>query len=325
VPVLKCLMMTTAVLGISAGAAFAEYPEKAITLIVPWAAGGGTDAVARVLAGGMEKELGVSVNVVNKPGGGSVIGHSEMLTTKPDGYTLGFATAELATFYWAGQSQYKATDFNPIALVNFDSGAFHVSTAGEWKDVKTALEDIKSKPKGTFTVTGTATGAAYHLAFAGFLKANGVDPLAVTLVPSQGAAPGFQELAAGGASVVLSSLPEGMSMMQAGKTKPLTVFAEKRIAAFPDVPTAEEATGVAFSGGTWRGVVGPQNLPEDVTKKLSDAVVKVANSEEFTKFMNDKGFGMRVLDSEGFGGFLTEQYTQVGSIMNDLGIAQRKE
>jgi tripartite-type tricarboxylate transporter receptor subunit TctC len=325
VPVLKCLMMTTAVLGISAGAAFAEYPEKAITLIVPWAAGGGTDAVARMLAGGMEKELGVSVNVVNKPGGGSVIGHSEMLTTKPDGYTLGFATAELATFYWAGQSQYKATDFNPIALVNFDSGAFHVSTAGEWKDVKGALEDIKSQPNGTFTVTGTATGAAYHLAFAGFLKANGVDPLAVTLVPSQGAAPGFQELAAGGASVVLSSLPEGMSMMQAGKTKPLTVFAEQRIAAFPDVPTAQEATGVAFTGGTWRGVVGPQELPDDVKKKLSDAVVKVANSEEFTKFMNDKGFGKRVLDSEGFGQFLSEQYTQIGTIMNDLGIAQRKE
>lgn len=324
-PVLKCLMMTTAVLGISAGAAFAEYPEKAITLIVPWAAGGGTDAVARVLAGGMEKELGVSVNVVNKPGGGSVIGHSEMLTTKPDGYTLGFATAELATFYWAGQSQYKATDFNPIALVNFDSGAFHVSTAGEWKDVKSALEDIKSKPNGTFTVTGTATGAAYHLAFAGFLKANGVDPLAVTLVPSQGAAPGFQELAAGGASVVLSSLPEGISMMQAGKTKPLAVFAEKRIAAFPEVPTAEEATGIAFTGGTWRGVVGPQGLPDDVKKKLSDAVVKVANSEEFAKFMNDKGFGMRIMDSEGFGGFLSEQYTQIGTIMNDLGIAQRKE
>ena len=324
-PITICLMMSAAVLGISAGAAFAEYPQKAITLIVPWAAGGGTDAIARLLAGGMEKELGVSVNVVNKPGGGSVIGHSEMLSTKPDGYTLGFATAELASFYWAGQSQYKATDFNPIALVNFDSGAFHVSTAGEWKDVKSALADIKAKPAGTYTVTGTSTGAAYHLAFAGFLKANGVDPLSVTLVPSQGAAPGFQELAAGGSNVVLSSLPEGIAMMQAGKTKPLTVFAEKRIAAFPDVPTSEEATGVAFSGGTWRGVVGPQKLPDDVRKKLSDAVVKVANSEEFGKFMNEKGFGMRVLDTAGFGQFLTDQYTQVGTIMNDLGIAQRKE
>ena len=324
-PLLKSLIISAAVLGVSAGTVLAEYPEKAITLIVPWAAGGGTDAIARLLAGGMEKELGVSVNVVNKPGGGSVIGHSEMLSTKPDGYTLGFATAELASFYWAGQSQYKATDFNPIALVNFDSGAFHVSTSGDWKDVKAALADIKSKPTGTYTVTGTSTGAAYHLAFAGFLKANGVDPLSVTLVPSQGAAPGFQELAAGGSNVVLSSLPEGIAMMQAGKTKPLTVFAEKRIAAFPDVPTAEEATGVAFSGGTWRGVVGPQKLPADVQKKLSDAVVKVASSENFVKFMNDKGFGIRVLDTAGFGQFLTEQYTQVGTIMNDLGIAQRKE
>lgn len=322
---LKKIASSAIVLAISAGAAMAEFPEKPITLIVPWAAGGGTDAVARILASGLEKELGVSVNVVNKPGGGSVIGHSEMLTTNPDGYTLGFGTAELSTFYWAGQSEIKATDFNPIALVNFDSGAFHVSTSSDWTDVAAALEEIKAQPAGTFKVSGTGTGAAYHLAFAGFLKANGVDPLAVTLVPSQGAAPGFQELAAGGIDVVLSSLPEGMAMMQAEKSKPLAVFSEERIAAFPDVPTAEEATGKPFAGGTWRGVVGPQGLDPEVAKTLEDAVVKVGNSEEFVAFMNEKGFGLRVLGSEAFGEFLAEQHVQVGSIMNDLGIAQRKE
>lgn len=320
----RLLATTTAIL-ISAGAALAAFPEKPITLIVPWAAGGGTDAIARILAGGMEKELGVTVNVVNKPGGGSVIGHSEMLSTKPDGYTLGFGTAELSTFYWAGQSEIKATDFNPIALVNFDSGAFHVSTSSKWQDVKAALEDIKAQPAGTYKVTGTGTGAAYHLAFAGFLKSNGIDPLAVTLVPSQGAAPGFQELAAGGVEIVLSSLPEGISMMQAGKSKPLAVFAEQRIAAFPDVPTAEEATGNAFAGGTWRGVVAPQGLDPEVAKTLENAVLSVANSDDFKTFMNDKGFGLRILDSEGFGKFLAEQHVQVGAIMNDLGIAQRKE
>lgn len=320
----KLVTTTTAVL-ISAGAAFAAFPEKPITLIVPWAAGGGTDAIARVLASGMEKELGVTVNVVNKPGGGSVIGHSEMLSTMADGYTLGFGTAELSTFYWAGQSDIKATDFNPIALVNFDSGAFHVSTSSKWHDVKAALDDIKAQPAGTYKVTGTGTGAAYHLAFAGFLKSNGIDPLAVTLVPSQGAAPGFQELAAGGVEVVLSSLPEGISMMQAGKSKPLAVYAEQRIAAFPDVPTAEEATGNSFAGGTWRGVVAPQGLDPEVAKTLETAVIAVANSDDFKTFMNDKGFGLRVLDSEGFGNFLAEQHVEVGGIMNDLGIAQRKE
>ncbi|KEQ02921.1 ABC transporter substrate-binding protein [Pseudorhizobium pelagicum] len=319
------LTTTAAILAISAGAALAEYPEKPITLIVPWAAGGGTDAVARVLAGGLEKELGVSVNVVNKQGGGSVIGHSEMLTTNPDGYTLGFGTAELATFYWAGQADAKASDYTPIALVNFDSGAFHVSASSEYGDVKAALEAIKSQPAGTFKVTGTGTGAAYHLAFAGFLKANGLDPLAVTLVPSQGAAPGFQELAAGGVDFVLSSLPEGTAMMQANKSKPLAVFSDARIGAFPDVPTSEEATGVAFTGGTWRGVVGPQGLEPEVVKTLETAVLKVANSDEFQTFMEEKGFGVRVLDAQGFGDFLAEQHAQVGIIMNDLGIAQRKE
>ncbi len=319
------LMATVTCLVVSAGAAMADYPEKPITLIVPWAAGGGTDAVARVLADGLKKELGVSVNVVNKQGGGSVIGHTEMLTTKPDGYTLGFGTAELATFYWAGQADAKATDFNPIALVNFDSGAFHVSASSKFADVKAALEAIKAQPAGTFKVTGTGTGAAYHLAFAGFLKANGVDPLAVTLVPSQGAAPGFQELAAGGVDFVLSSLPEGTSMMQAGKSKPLAVFSAERVAAFPDVPSSEEATGVPFTGGTWRGVVGPQGLEPEVVKTLEAAVLKVANSDEFKTFTNDKGFGVRALDAQQFGAFLEEQHAQVGSIMNDLGIAQRKE
>ena len=322
---LKKLTTTVALIALSAGAAMADYPEKPITMIVPWAAGGGTDAVARILASGLEKELGVTVNVVNKVGGGSVIGHMEMLTAKPDGYTIGFGTAELSSFYWAGQADKKGTDFNPIALINFDPGAFHVSGSATYADVKAALEDIKAQPTGTYKVSGTSTGAAFHLAFAGFLKANGIDPLAVTLVPSQGAAPGFQELASGGVNFVLSSLPEGASMQQAGMSKPLAVFANERIAAFPDVPTSKEAAGVDFAGGTWRGVVGPQGLSDDVVSKLGGAMKNVVENEEFKKFMSEKGFGIQYLDQAGFAKFLEEQHTQVGQIMNDLGIAQRKE
>lgn len=322
---LKLLTISASILALTSTAALAAFPEKPITMIVPWAAGGGTDAVARILAQGLSEELGVQVNVVNKPGGGGVIGHSEMLNATTDGYTIGFGTAELATYYWAGQAEFKATDFTPIALVNFDAGAFHVSASSEWADMKSALEDIKAQPVGTYTVSGTAPGAAYHMAFAGFLKANGLDPLSITLVPSQGAAPGFQELAAGGVDVVLSSLPEGVAMMQAKRSIPLAVFSEERISAFPDVPTAEEATGVPFSGGTWRGVVAPQGTVAEIQDALSTAVMNVANSDEFKAFMDDKGFGIQLLDAEGFGTFLGEQSKQFGEIMNDLGIAQRSE
>ncbi|MFB9224094.1 tripartite tricarboxylate transporter substrate binding protein [Paracoccus cavernae] len=322
---MKKFMIAAAAVALGAGAAMAEFPEKPITLIVAWNAGGGTDAIARVVAAGMEKELGVTVNVVNKPGGGGVIGHSEMLNAKSDGYTLGFASAEIASYYWAGNAPFKADEFTPLGLVNFDASAFHISTDSPWTDAKAALEDIKAQPAGTYKLSGMGAGAAYHLAFAGFLKANGIDPLAVTHVPSQGAAPGFQELAAGGVQIIPSSIPEGLSMMQAGKSKPIAVLSETRIAAFPDVPTAEEATGVAFAGGTWRGVVGPKDLDPAAAEKLAAAVSAVANSEEFKSFMDEKGFGTAAYDPAAFATFLSAQHTGVGEIMNDLGLAQRKE
>lgn len=322
---LKLLTISASILAISTGAVLAEYPEKPITLIVPWSAGGGTDAIARILAQGLSDELGVKVNVVNKPGGGGVIGHSEILNADPDGYTIGFGTAEFATYYWAGQADFMATDMTPIALVNLDAGAFHVGASSEWADLATAVADIKSKPVGTYTMSGTGTGAAYHLAFAGFLKANGLDPLSITLVPSQGAAPGFQELAAGGVDIVLSSLPEGIAMMQAERSRPLAVFSAERIAAFPDVPTAEEGTGVVFAGGTWRGVIAPAETGTEVQSILEAAVLQVSQTEDFRSFMNDKGFGMQALGAEDFGAFLGDQSEQFGTIMNELGIAQRSE
>lgn len=318
-------MIAAAGIAVSAGVAIAEYPERPITMIVAWNAGGGSDAIARILAAGLEKELGVTVNVVNKPGGGGVIGHSEMLSTRPDGYTIGFATAEIASYYWTGNAQFKATDYNPIGLVNFDAGAFHIAADSEWQDLNQAIEAIKSQPAGTYKSSGNGAGSAYHLALAGMLKANGVDPLSVTHVPSQGAAPGFQELASGGVQIIPSSLPEGLSMMQANRSRPLAVLSPERLAAFPDVPTATEATGVAFEGGTWRGVVGPMGLSPEITAKLAAATEAVATSEEFTSFINEKGFGAAYYNPESFASFLESQHVDVGEIMNDLGLAQRQE
>ena len=316
---------TLAAATLGTGAALADYPERPITLIVSWNAGGGSDAIARVLAAGLEQELGVTVGVVNKPGGGGVIGHAEMLSAKPDGYTIGFGTAEMASFYWAGNAAFKATDFTPIGLVNIDPAAFQVATDSPWADAKAALADIGAQPAGTYKMSGMGTGSAYHLAFAGFLKANGLDPLAVTLVPSQGAAPGFQELVSGGVQIIPSSLPEGLAMQQAGKVRALAVLSEARNPAFPDVPTAEEATGVPFAGGTWRGVVGPQDLDPAVADRLAAAVTKVVTSEAFTTFMTEKGFGVVNLGPVEFGDFLAQQHEQFGTIMNDIGLAQRTE
>lgn len=305
------------------GVALADYPERPITMLVSWAAGGGTDAVARALAARIEAELGTPVNVVNRTGGAGVVGHTEMVNARPDGYTIGLASAELSTYYWSGTAQFTAKDVTPIALVNLDASAFNVGANSEWADLRAALDAIAEAPAGTYKLSGMGPGAGYHLAFSGLLNAEGIDPNKVTVVPSQGAAPGFQELAAGGVEIVPSSLPEAKAMIDAGQVKTLAVLSEERIGAFPDVPTVNEAIGREWIGGTWRGIVAPAGIPDEARDKLIQAVETAWNSTEFQSFMTERGFGLTWRGGDEFGAYLAEQHEQNGEIMGLLGLRQR--
>jgi tripartite-type tricarboxylate transporter receptor subunit TctC len=319
---MKRTLIASTVLLMTAAPAFA-WPDRPITMIVPWAAGGGTDAVARTIAAGLEQELGQPVNVVNRTGGGGVIGHNELVNAEADGYTIALATAELTTYYWAGTGEFTYEQVTPIALVNFDAGAFHVSANSEWDDLGEALQAIREEPAGTYKLSGMPAGAGYHLAFAGLLQQNDIEPNAVTVVPSQGAAPGFQALAAGTIEIVPSSLPEGRSMVDAGRVKALAVFANERVGAFPDVPTVEDAIGDAYAGGTWRGVVGPAGLPDEVVARLTEAVETVVQGEDYRQFMENGGFGTGWAKGDEFAQFLAEQHENNGEIMQAIGLRQR--
>lgn len=307
-------------LAFSVGAAQADYPEKPIQLIVPWSAGGGTDAVARQLANGLQEELGQTVNVINRTGGAGVVGHTAMANAEPDGYTLGLVTAEITTYRHIGSSQVSYEDLSPIALINLDAAAFNVNAESDWEDLDSALQDIEANPN-EYTVSGSAPGAAYHLAFAGFLNQQGIDPNTVSLVPSEGAAPGLQELAAGGVDFVFSSLPEAESMRSAGRVNTLAVFANERLDAFPDIPTAEEITGDEWAAGTWRGLIGPEGLPDDVTTTLAEAAEAVYQSDAFQEFMTNQGFGMQWEGPEGFRDFMAESDKNNAEIIDKLGLA----
>jgi tripartite-type tricarboxylate transporter receptor subunit TctC len=314
-------ILTAAMLSVLAMPAFAQYPERPITLIVPWSAGGGTDAVGRMLAEGLSEELGQPVNVVNRTGAGGIVGHTAMIDAEPDGYTIGLATAEITTYAAIGSSSIGAADVTPIALVNFDASAFNVNANSPWESAEEALAATKAAP-GEYTASGFPVGAAYHLAFAGFLQANGVDPLAITVVPSQGAAPGFQELAAGGVDIVPSSLPEAQPMRDAGVVRTLAVLTAERLDAYPDVPTAEEATGVPAVGGTWRGIVGPEGLPRDIVETLEAAVRTTFESEAFQAFMANRGFGVSFLPAADFGTFMANATETNARVIDALGLKQ---
>jgi tripartite-type tricarboxylate transporter receptor subunit TctC len=315
------LIALIAALAAMAGPALAEYPERPITLIVPWSAGGGTDAVGRMIAEGLSSELGQPVNVVNRTGAGGIVGHTAMIEADPDGYTIGLATAEITTYAGIGTSPISAADMTPIGLMNFDASAFNVRQDSPWADANAALADIKANP-GKYKASGFPVGAAYHLAFAGFLNDNGIDPTTIPVVPSQGAAPGFQELVADGVAIVPSSLPEAASMRDAGLVRTLLVLSAERLAAYPDVPTAKEAVGTDSVGGTWRGVVGPKGLSDDTTAKLGDALAKVYDSATFQDFMASRGFGVQWLPAAEFGDFMTAAATKNADVIGKLGLKQ---
>lgn len=299
----------------------AAYPERPITVIVPWAAGGGTDATGRIIAKIMQDELGVPVNVVNRTGGSGVVGHQAIATAKPDGYTIGIVTVEIAMMHWVGLTDLTYKEFTPIALYNADPAGVSFNVDTKYKNVGEFLAAAKANP-GKFKGSGTGQGGIWHLALAGMLVEAGIDPNAVPWVPSQGAAPALTDLAAGGVEVVTASVVEARSLKEAGKIKIMAVMNDTRLPAFPDIPTLKEAGGPAWNNAAWRTVAGPKGLPDDVQAKLAATIEKIYKHKEFTDFMNSRGFGLTWADSKGLAKFYAEQDESIGKVLKAVGLAK---
>ena len=296
----------------------AEYPKRPITLVCPWGAGGGTDAVSRILATLLKKELGVPVNVVNRTGGGGAIGHTAMATAKPDGYTIGMPTVEITMMHWMGLTKITYRDMTPICMVNFDPSGINVLTDSPWKTYKDLENYVRDNP-GKLKDSGTGHGGIWHLAMAGWLKAIGLSPKAIKWIPSKGAAPALQDLMAGGIDMSTCSLPEAATLIEAGRVRPLAIMADKRDPKFPDVPTLKEM-GINWSCGAWRGIAAPKGTSSQVVAVLEKALAKVNKSDDFIKFMNNRGYGLYWLDSRPFAKALTEADDANGKIMKAAGI-----
>ncbi|WP_108462209.1 Bug family tripartite tricarboxylate transporter substrate binding protein [Devosia naphthalenivorans] len=314
-------LIGTTLFGMSAASA-QSYPDRPIQMIVPWGAGGGTDAVGRVFASLLQEELGVPVNVVNRTGGSGVVGHSALANAAPDGYTIGVMTIEIDMMHWQGLTELTHEDFDILAMVNADPGGLMVSADSEYESLDTLLEAIKAEPKGTFKSSGTGQGGIWHLGLAGWLLSEGLEPDHVTWVPSQGAAPGITDMVAGGVDIVPSSLAEGRSMIDAGRVRPLATMSGERQEAFPDVPTLNEATGSDWTLAVWRTLVGPDGMPDDVKATLTAAIEKAYNSEEYQTFMNDRGFGMRWASGEEATEIVAADDASLGEVMTKAGLAK---
>jgi len=317
---MKTLAGAVALSVLAASPAFAQqYPDHAINLIVPWAAGGGTDATGRIIATLLEKELGQPINVINRTGGGGIVGHTEIAYSPPDGYTLGVITTELSMYHWTGVSPLSYADYEPIALFNADPEAVFVRADGP--DITALLDEIRAKP-GTIKASGANLGGMAHLGWAGVLVTNGIAPDAAPWVPSEGASASLQLLASGAISVVATTMPDAQPMVDAGEVKPLLVAANERVAAAPDVPTAEEALGNKWAAYAWRGIGTPKGLPDDVKTRLTEALDKVVNSPEFEEFMAQRNFGIDYRDAAGFAAFMEDADASIGKALQAVGLAK---
>jgi tripartite-type tricarboxylate transporter receptor subunit TctC len=300
-----------------------DYPHKPITLICPWAAGGGTDRLSRFMADQLQRDLGQPVVVVNRTGGSGAVGHSAGANARPDGYTITMATFELSTMHWMGISPLTWEDFTPVAQLNADAAAIIVRKDSPFASVDEMLEFIRANPR-KLTMSGTATGGAWDLARAGFLLAAGLPVNSVIWAPTQGAAPALVDLLGGHIDVVCCSVPEAASQIASGELVVLAVMSPERLEEFPEIPTVKEL-GVEWEAVGWRGLALPKGTSEEVVGALNEACQRIIMSEPYEDFMRKNGFAIQARGPAEFARFLEEQDAQWRPVIEAAGYARKKD
>jgi tripartite-type tricarboxylate transporter receptor subunit TctC len=299
-----------------------RWPSRPVQMICPWAAGGGTDAVLRIIASLLEKDLGQPFNVVNRTGGSGVVGHAAIAQAQPDGHTLGIITAEICMLHWQGLTEITYKNYTPLGLMNNDPPGIQVNAGAPYQEVKQLADAIKASRPGQMKASGTGQGGIWHLALAGWLMAMGLPANHVRWVPSNGAAPAMQDLAANGLDFTTNSVVEARAMLDAGRARSLAVMAKERLSAFPNIPTLKEAMGVDYDTGAWRGIAGPPGIPGDVVSAVNAALGKIFKSKEYQDFMNARGFGLIYADAQGFGRHMEQADKSLGDAMKAAGLAK---
>ena len=296
-----------------------SYPEKGITAICPWGAGGGTDATLRAFSLALEQQLDVTVTVDNVTGGGGVIGHQSLASANPDGYTLGMITFELSTYQQMGISALSYQDFDPLCRISTDAAAITVNT--DWArekgitDLAGFIQYCKAHP-GEVQMGGSSAGSVWHMAGGYLMDAADIDLQMIAY--SNGSADAVKAAAQGDIQGVTVSLAEAKAFIGYHLTV-LGVMDTQRSSLFPNVPTCMEQ-GYDFVFGSYRGLALPKGVDDEIRTILADACARAVTSSEFTTFMNNMGQKIAYLDSAGFGKYLAQMDTDCRNAINTLGL-----
>lgn len=303
-------------------AAQAEWPERAVTIIVPWSAGGGTDGTARAVAQQLEKRFGQPFNVVNRTGGGGLVGHITIANAPADGYTLGVITIETTMYGAQGIPGAAPENFTLIGRFNADAIGINVRADSPYHSVNDLIAAVKANP-GKIKASGANRGGLSHLAWAGLLHKLGINPDSSPWVASAGSAPAMQQLAASAIDVVTTSPAEAQTLVDAGVVRTLALVSNERSANYPKLPTMPEVLGIDWSPMPFRGVAGPAGLSQDVVKKVAKALADIVVDPEFVKLMTSRGFSIAYQDAAGFTATVTSASKELSETMAVLGLAKK--
>ncbi|MPW31806.1 tripartite tricarboxylate transporter substrate binding protein [Agarivorans sp. B2Z047] len=298
----------TAGLTLSLAAFASDYPSKNIRLIVPFGAGGGTDAVGRALASSAKDVLGKNITIVNRSGGAGAVGMSLGAQQRADGYTLTVITREIASLPQMGLMRHDMHDFKLIRMVNLDPVVVLVSADSPYNSINDLVKAAREN-EGRIKFASTAAPNFYLMALEKHQRVK------FNAIPYNGASEALPSVLGKHTEVTIVTPGEAISQLRSGQLKTLGVMSEERVNFLPDVPTLREQ-GIDVVTGTWRGIGAPKDTPEDVIRNLGKAFDQAMTSPDFISFMEQGAMTIHNLDTKAFTQFVEQDTQTLGELIN---------
>jgi tripartite-type tricarboxylate transporter receptor subunit TctC len=306
-------------LALVACSAAAQFPDRAITMIVPFPPGGVADAVARPVADAMSRDLKQPVVIENKPGAGGGIGMAQVAKARPDGYTILLSLSSFTVLPEADKilgraPMYQLSDLKPVARFTADPTVFVVRADAPWKTLQDFINDARANP-GKFTYGSSGNYGTMHVPMEMFGGAAGVK---MTHVPYTGAGPAIVGLLGGQVDALATGPASIVQQIKSGKVRALAQWGDTRLAALPDVPSLKES-GTNVEYAQWSGLFVPAATPEPIVRRLRDAARAAATDERVKQVLGVAGSPIQYLDAPEFQRYVDTDAAKMADVVKGIG------
>lgn len=307
-------MMVTAALALAATPALAEFPERPITAVVAYGAGGGTDVATRALMRYANEFIGEDITVENRTGGAGAVGMTSIAQAKSDGYTIGAVNFELLTFKPLGRAPIGPEDYRMLMKLQASPSALTVAVDAPWQTIEEFVAYAKANP-GQVKVAASPAGTSWNVAAGLLEKSAGID---LNVVPFDGGAQAAVAILGGQVDATTISAQEVLEHVKAGKLRILATMTDERLPMTSDVPTMKES-GLDIAFGSWTAIAAPKNIGDDVYKKLATSLKAMYDDPRFQQFGEENGLILDYIPGPEFAEILEAESPTVVDILRVQG------